>query len=398
MILLFAVALLGCSTDAPVTANHSPVDNPTLAGAMAPNLSEDGEGALLTWLEPSALPDGHRLRIARFSSTSFQSAETIVSDVDFFVNWADVPSVARANNGSLIAHWAEKSGTDTYAYDVALGYSQNGIDWTTIGAAHTDKTKTEHGFVSLAPDSLGGVRAVWLDGREMAKNGPMTLRTARIDKGLHDEQVLDLRTCECCGTDMVMTTQGPLVAFRDRELDEERNIGIIRKTETGWTKSTAVHQDGWTIDGCPVNGPALANLGDTVALSWFTSPNNRPEVRIAFSHDAGASWGPPLSIDKGEGDQRPLGRVAVEMVNQTTALVIWLDAAASQGLIRARLVHTDGSLGPAVGLVKTSQSRASGFPVTARVKDGVLMAYTIPGDIPRIETVLINANLYSDAN
>ena len=44
---------------------------------------------------------------------------------DWFVNWADVPSVVRLANGTLAGHWLQKSGADTYAYDVRLAYSHD---------------------------------------------------------------------------------------------------------------------------------------------------------------------------------------------------------------------------------------------------------------------------------
>ena len=83
----------------------------------------------------------------------------------------------RLPNGTIVGHWLQKSGPDTYAYDVRLSYSKDdGKTWSPSFIPHHDGTKTEHGFASLFP--LGdGLGAIWLDGRNM-KRPPVTTSTA----------------------------------------------------------------------------------------------------------------------------------------------------------------------------------------------------------------------------
>ena len=177
-------------------------DPPARAGAMAPNLARGHDAVHLTWLEPSppgssslesSPPDSTRarrlrLRIARFAHGEWSEARTIVESDEFLANWADLPSVVVAADGSLVAHWPQKSGSGTYAYDVMLSRSIDaGRTWNHLGPAHQDGTETEHGFVSLVPDGPAA-RGFWLDGREMVIDedaativhppGAMTLRTA----------------------------------------------------------------------------------------------------------------------------------------------------------------------------------------------------------------------------
>ncbi|SDY14250.1 hypothetical protein [Nitrosomonas sp. Nm33] len=62
-----------------------------------------------------------------------------------------------------------------------------------------------------------------------------------------------------------------------------RDHHIARLIQGKWTSPSALSQEGWSIDGCPVNGPALAARRDHIVASWFTAEGSRPRVRAAFS-------------------------------------------------------------------------------------------------------------------
>ncbi|HEX8704685.1 MAG TPA: sialidase family protein, partial [Myxococcaceae bacterium] len=236
------------------------LDPPAGPGAMAPNLVASGpDELLLSWLEPeqgaAGKPQAHQLRFSRWKAGTWSPAVTLARGEGLVANWADFPSLVRGPKGSLVAHWAERSGTSPYAYDVILGRSAgDGKSWQRLGPAHDDKTQTEHGFVSLLGEAAG-VRAFWLDGRETAGAeghedhgaGAMTLRTAVLGKGLTGAEVLDSRVCDCCGTSAAMTSGGPVVVYRNRDEGEVRDIFILRRTKQGWSQPRAVHADGWKV-------------------------------------------------------------------------------------------------------------------------------------------------------
>ena len=68
-----------------------------------------------------------------------------------------------------------------------------------------------------------------------------------------------------------MTAEGPVVVYRDRsEAEKEiRDISIVRLKGKKWSAPRPVFQDGWRLNGCPVNGPAVAAAGRRVAVAWF---------------------------------------------------------------------------------------------------------------------------------
>jgi hypothetical protein len=362
------------------------IDPPAGEGAVAPNLVQVGDGALLTWLEPADPSDEssdavYRLRFAGFDGDAWGPPATIVEGRDLFVNWADVPSIARAADGALVAHWLQRSGADTYAYDVMLARSTDGGGtWKRLGAAHDDGTKTEHGFVSLVPQTHG-VRAFWLDGREMGGHGAgdMTLRTALVGESISAGVVLDPRVCECCSTSAVMTTDGPLITYRDRSAAEVRDIFVVRFAKGAWTAPQRVHDDKWTISACPVNGPAVDARGRLVAVAWYTAAN-RPVVRVAFSGDAGATFGPPITVDDGW----PVGRVDVVLDPSGHAVVCWLAKGPHRGAIMLRRFSADGRTSSPMLAARASVARSGGFPKMVAVGRSLLLAWTEDGDTTRL--------------
>ncbi|MDY7227960.1 redoxin domain-containing protein [Hyalangium rubrum] len=375
-------------------------DPPAGPGAMAPNLVASGaEELLLIWLEPEESPAGkppsHRLRFARWKAGAWEEAVTITRGEALVANWADFPSVARGANGVLVAHWAERSGKSPYAYDVILGRSTDGgKSWRRHGPAHDDKTPTEHGFVSLL-EERAGVRAFWLDGRDTAGAegheghgaGAMTLRTAVLGKSLGAGERLDGRVCDCCGTSAAMTSEGPVVVYRNRDVEEVRDIYVIRRAGKGWSPPRPVHADGWKVPGCPVNGPSVVARGRKVAVAWYTYAEDRPRVRLAFSEDAGASFGAPLEVDGARGGRVPIGRVDVALDEDGAALVSWLAAEREQASLFVRRATADGRMGDALHVVKTQSDRQSGFPRMERLGDSLFVAWTEVGSPSHVRVV-----------
>lgn len=357
---------------------------------MAPNIFQAGDTVYLTWIEPvgdeSERPSESQssvraLRMSRLRGGVWDEPITIVERDDFFANWADLPSVSVMNDGALVAHWLQRSGEATYAYDVIAAMSEDdGASWSTLGPIHSDGTQTEHGFVSLVPEP-NAMRVFWLDGREMAEgehgggtgHGAMTLRTARIAETISEDTVIDTRICECCNTAAAMTAGGPIIVYRDRDEHELRDISIVRREAGAWTAPQLVHNDGWRVAACPVNGPAVAAAGDSVVVAWYTGATTGGSVRAAFSADSGASFSPPVDVDS----SFPEGRVSVELLSPTEAMVIWIaPGTAHQAEIMARRIAADGHMGPAAPLATTSRSRQSGFPKTAVVDESLILVWT----------------------
>jgi hypothetical protein len=349
---------------------------------------------VLSWLEPGSPTGRTRLRVAVLSGEAWSAPRTVAEGTGWFVNWADVPGVVPVTDTTWAAFWLERSDSASpYAYDIRVVLSHDaGHTWSRPVTPHTDGTRTEHGFVSVfpwptpaAPEAAGSppladVGLAWLDGREMSTTGGhdghagnMTLRAARLaaDGSLHDQTVLDARVCECCPTAATATSDGVVVAYRDRAADETRDMHVVRLAGGVWEPDRVAAPDRWTIMACPVNGPALAARGRAVTLAWFTAVGDQPRVKASVSHDGGGTWGTPLVVDEG----RPLGRIGVAAHPQGGALVVWIEAERTGASVRVRRVRDDAVGGPSAVIARVAQSRLSGYPRIVEADGGFVLAW-----------------------
>ena len=367
-------------------ASIEPLASPAGPNSAQPQLSLSTRGVLLSWIER----DGPKatLRYAERTAAGWSAPRDVASGTDWFVNWADVPSVIRLTNGDLAAHWLQKSGADTYAYDVRLAYSKDdGRTWSASFLPHSDGTKTEHGFASLFPMPGGGLGLTWLDGRATKPGashgghgggGAMTVHAAAFNRDWKQiyESPVDTRVCDCCPTAVAVTSDGPITAYRNRSDDEVRDIFISRFEKGKWSEPAAVHDDGWKIAACPVNGPMLSANGREVAIAWFTAKDDQPRAWVAFSSDAGRSFGTPIRLD----DSGTLGRVDVDLMPDGSAVASWIEFAEQRAQLRVRRVQRSGVRSPPVTVSNVAGSRASGYPRLAAAGKDVVLAWTETGE------------------
>lgn len=342
--------------------------------------SKDGT-IYLSWLE------SNNNKSQLFFSTlnedlSWSDPKLIAQGDNWFVNWADFPSITSFGDNNLAAHYLQKSGQDTYAYDVKIVTSNDkGNTWNKPVKPHLDDTKTEHGFVSKIGLDNDSSIAVWLDGRQMALSKKdstiahqMTLRAAKIDQigAVTQNFLIDDRTCDCCQTDMAMTQTGPIVVYRDRSDKEIRDIYYSRLVDDKWSVPQPVFNDNWVIAGCPVNGPAIAVQNSQVAVAWFTLANGLPSVKVAFSNNDGAFFNNPINVD----DISSLGRVDIELLNDRSALVSWMDRIEGKTLIQMQRIQPNGLKSSIITVTESSESRSSGFPRMVIIDDFALLSWT----------------------
>jgi len=373
----------------------TPMPSPTGPNSSLPQLSTSARGTVLSWVERR----GTRavLRFAERRGAGWSSPRTVASGDDWFVNWADVPSVVLLDDGTMAAHWLQKNGDSRYAYDVRLSHSgDDGRTWTPSFTPHHDGTRTEHGFASLFQMPGLGLGLVWLDGRATSEpgahdathapsGGAMTIRSSTYDRGwrqVSDEPV-DLRVCDCCPTAAAVTSDGPIVAFRNRTEDEVRDIHVSRLEAGRWTTPVAVHDDGWKIAACPVNGPMLGARGRAVAVAWFTAVGDVGHAYVAFSGDAGRTFGAPVRLD----DHASLGRVDVELLPDGSAVASWIELTESKATLMIRGVRADGTRLAAVPVAPLDGSRAAGVPRLALHGEQLTLAWTHHQDgVPMVRT------------
>lgn len=362
-------------------------------GSMAPDLSLAPDGRLLvSWLNRQ---QGRRtaMQFASFTEAGGWQSQprTIAVGQSLVASWADTPHVLGTPDGALWAQWLQSSSAAPGAYDTVLARSRDGgMTWTQLTRVNDDQSAAEHGFAALWPRGNDAIGIAWLDGREQGRAdaaahaghaaGAMQLRSNAFDLDLQRvaDRVLDARVCDCCQVARAMTTAGPVLAYRDRGDDGIRDVAVVRQRDGAWSAPAIVHADGWKLDACPVNGPAIAAHGDDVVVGWYTEAGGVPTVRLARSAGGGSGFTAPVEVEAGDAVQ---GRVAVA-VDAQQAWVAWMrEDADGQRLMLARYAPDLSKRLQQMEVAKlAARGPASGTPRMVADAGGVWLAWTDVAD------------------
>lgn len=377
-------ALLLCALSASALfAQWNPANPPAQPGSGMPFLATSPAGELyLSWIDPLE-GKGHALRFARWEGRAWSAAETISEGRNWFVNWADFPSLAIGADGTMLAHWlvrSERGGQYGYGIRVARREPGERGQWRQIAAFNENDPADYAGFLSFA-----GSRAAYLappQGVRAPSGAPdhgreaehiKTLRLAEFGKSgqLIRDRLLDADVCSCCQTSSIVTPTGLLIAYRDRLPGEIRDISIIRIRDGEAGVSEVLHRDGWQIHGCPTEGPSGSAAGDSVGIAWLTRAGGKARLQVAWSRDGGARFQPPVVADDGD----PLGRPHLLALNPAESLLLWIEKTAKGAEIRLRRVGPDGRIGRSVAIAAVAASRQTGLPRVGVFREQVLVAW-----------------------
>ncbi len=228
-----------------------------------------------------------------------------------------------------------------------------------------------------APAGHGTHDDAALDGVAMAMKS--RLHVATVGATATSEQRLAPGVCYCCKTALVPTRLGILAAWRHVYDGNMRDIAFALLGSTGAAAPPArISADGWSINGCPDDGPALAvDATDRVHAVWPTViPGAEPIGALFYASKATAatSFGarqrvttlgapkpshPQVAVDRG-------GHVflAWDEILGGVRTAGWSDGPAS----------TDGGLRTGAP-VRLSADGPSQYPVMAPLARGVVVAW-----------------------
>lgn len=387
-----------CSTPPPAATGTSPggpattsLDAPAAPGSAAFNLSTAPDGRVfLTWMEPGS-GGGHVFRFAsRRADNPWSEPGTIAQGKDFFVNAADVPSLLALDGDTLVAHWPARYVAGTEAAHIMVARSTNGgATWAPPVIPYRDRSRQQHGFVTLLPGPDRGVHVIWLDGRHTKGEGmgDMALMHTLLPANgrLGAERQIDARACDCCQTSAVATVDGVLLAYRDRSDQEVRDIVVTRFDGRTWSAPAKVADDKWLIFGCPVNGPSLSANGSTVALAWFTEALEQPHVSVVLSRDGGRTFSRPTQVS----GEKSLGRVQAAALPDGGALVSWVESVELGTELRLRRIAADGKAGEAWTVVPSSAFAVRTYPRMAYADGEITIAWTDAATPARLMTATL---------
>jgi hypothetical protein len=355
-----------------------------LGVAAQPNVVALPKGAGYVLSYQAKLAEGcHALRTVIIDQAGKLGAiREVARGCDWFINWADFPSLAIADNGDWLSFYLRKSGAGSYAYDIqTLRSSNQGKSWSKPVKLHDDATESEHGFVSIAPAGGDQFLIAWLDGRHSvavqhdhsAKHDGaetrMTLRSALLGRRTTVQHALeiDADVCTCCPTDLVRTRANQYaLVYRDKLAGNLRDIALASFDGRHWHAKGTVNSDGWRVAGCPVNGPAIAARGAQTLVAWSTMQGEDLIVRTRI-------LGKPMrELERGN----ILGRVDVA-ATANAWLMLWLGRAGpEQSAIK--LARLNDQLEPlqTITLAELPAGRNVGMPKLASQGDTAIAVWT----------------------
>ena len=377
ILIFYVISIISCKTREVFIK-----DIPFLFGNnnAQPNLVSTNGMLSLSWV--SSKEDNEAfLNYSLYKQGKWSKPKSIAYGSDWFVNWADFPAHA-INKDIILTSHLKKSDSGAYTYDIVLNLQRlSGEKIKENFLLNTDGVKAEHGFVSIIPNNKKGFFVTWLDGRNTLEKKfdghqkPMTIRFAEItnEGNVITESELDAATCDCCQTSIGNTSNGPIVVYRDRSNKEVRDIYSVRNINGVWEIPNQLHNDGWVINGCPVNGPKVSVNSKNIAIAWFTASNGNPSVNISFSKNSGDSFESLLKIN----DQDAIGRVDIAFLNKEEVIISYIEFDDLGTYLRIKKVSINGIISKPITISKIDRGRRTGVPQLEIINNEIFLVWTI---------------------
>ena len=367
--------------------------NPAAPGSLTPNLTRSPGGrVVLSWLEPAQ--GGMALKFSVRETNAWTPPRTVVTRANFDKYPEAPPWVERLSDATMVAVWAEQlSGggkwPGNYLYSSVSG--DGGKSWSEPAVVHTDRSKSEHSFASLAPLDSGGALLVWLDARDYESENRYRLMSAVIQASgeVRDEQTIDPDVCTCCPTALTASGSSFLVSYRGHTPEEIRDITYARRVNDAWDTPALLSRDGWHINGCPVNGPSLASNDTSVVAAWFTAANEQAKVRLAWSQDGGKTFSSPRDADIQNPSGRPVGRPSLALFPNQRFALAWLHRGSTQTELRLVWGSGSGSLSDAA-IVSRGKEASMGYPRMQALSGSVLLCWGGSQAAGKIHTAILS--------
>jgi hypothetical protein len=157
-----------------------PVSAPAAPNSNEPRLTASDRGIILSWVERAGATA--HLKFAERTSTGWSQPATVASGDNWFLSYADPPTVQRRPDGTLVATWLISTNPAYEGSDLQVSYSQdNGKTWARPFMPHHDGSEQQHAFASLFELPGNSLGVSWIDGRDtqptdaLPEGGPMAL-------------------------------------------------------------------------------------------------------------------------------------------------------------------------------------------------------------------------------
>ena len=268
----------------------------------------------------------------------------------------------------------------------------------------TAGTPGNRGWPSLALDARGVAHAIWLDhrghaaeagaghqghGGDAALDGVASAARSSLFYATSGARGRELEVtngvCYCCKTALAIGPDGAVYAawrhvypgnLRDIAFSMSRNGG------SSFSSPVRVSRDGWAINGCPEDGPAMAvDREGTIHLVWPTvvgGATPRGALFYASTRD-GRTFTPRTRIPTLESPKPSHPQIAIDPAGRIA--VAWDEVIAGRRVAVLRELRTAPGRQPGFGSIVTlSPDEPAMHPVLAATDNGLVAVWTTAGE------------------
>lgn len=400
----------GVSTAPATPSATTVVAVPGRSNAFA-SIAGDGSFVALVWGATTQTTTDVYVAISRDGGRSF-GTPVLVSDAATRASLAgeQPPRVALVpGTGSapaIVAVWTTKGAAGTRL--MLARSADGGQSFARPVLVPGTDAPGSRGWQSIAVDPQGRVIVVWLDHRETAsdRTGSGTVaphqhampaagaapedsvaraQRSKLYVAIAGEpgsaRAITGGVCYCCKTSVAVAPDGAIVAaWRHVYPGNLRDIAFSVSRDRGrtFTVPTRVSEDGWAIDGCPENGPAVAvEGGGRVHVVWPTvvseSAAAEPVMRLFHATTTEGQRFTPRQPIPTEGVPR---HPQVARWGAGNLLLVWDEAANATRRVASALGVRAGDGTWRFTRRTLGDTTRGEYPVVAATRDGLVTAWT----------------------
>lgn len=366
------------------------------AASSGVSLASRGEEIVATWAARAADATDVYAAWSRDGGSTFD-APVRVNDVpgDARVSGEQAPRAAFVDGGVQVV-WESRAGG---ASVVRTATARPGArSFRPAATLHAEGLAGARGWASLAAGPGGTAHVAWLDGRG---DGPVhagaphgsggaghsghgvsrqdLFAAAVSPDGSRVETRVATDVCFCCKTAVAAAPPRTVyVAWRHIYRPNLRDIAVARSDDGGRTFGAPVRvsEDGWALDGCPDDGPALGvDARGALHVAWPTLAGDAKGVFYSRSDDGGRTFAPRVRVDSSPaGAAHPQMAVAGDLV-----LVAWDEADGARRRVALREIAADTARAPVLGPTTVLSDGPAVYPAVAATGEGAVVAWTEAG-------------------
>jgi hypothetical protein len=340
-----------------------------------PSIVSQGRYVAIAWSAATATAIDVYAAVSRDTGRTF-STPVRVNDIpgDARINSeqppriAFVPGASASAAPSIVVVWTTKGASGTRI--LSARSTDGGRSFGASKAVPGSEGPGSRGWQSIGVDARGHVLVLWLDHRE----APSKLYFASLDGS--GAATITESVCYCCKTSLVTSGNDVYGVWRHVYTGNQRDITFTVSHDGGRTFASPVRvsDDGWHLDGCPENGPAVAVDGaHRVHVVWPAPPDGKNETPLGLFYASSAD-GKTFAARAQLPARGPAAHGQIAIEGSGTPIVAWDETIS--GTRHIALARVSAGAKPSFTPIASPDTAGDrGWPVLAPAGKGALVAW-----------------------